>query len=201
VIKNERILSPFSGINPTENFYFRYPFLDYGNSVEQRDKALEFLHKRSYIVAPVTIDAKDYIFDLLYTDAWQRDDEGTMQYIICLYLSHLHSVIEFRGHQAIHFFGKPLSQIMLIHANRINSDCLDKVITFVQQQGNEFVPLHEVLQEPIYQSGSAVINRGQFLSWKSKTSDGTLLQVAYPNVDPTILEHYESIRQKNHQLI
>ena len=42
--------------------YFRHPFLDTGRDIETRRQAEMFLAQRGYRIAPVTMDAWDWMF-------------------------------------------------------------------------------------------------------------------------------------------
>jgi peptidoglycan/xylan/chitin deacetylase (PgdA/CDA1 family) len=191
IAKNEKVLSQIMEADPVSSRYFRFPYLDYGNTLEMSNKAINFLHGHSYTIVPVTIDAKDYMYDVLYTNAWHHNDIETMQRITDEYLAYFQTVVKYREQQALHFFNRPLSQIVLIHANRINACCLDKIIELFEQKGYEFVSLQEALKEPVYQHGSAVINTNKYLSWKTQTNDEKSVQVTYPNVVSTIFEAYK----------
>jgi len=153
--------------------------LDYGNTAEQRRKAMDFLHKRSYTVVPVTVDTKDYIHNRFFTEAWLNNDAETMQYAIDKYLEYTKAVVEFSEQ----FVSRRFRQIMLLHANRINAYSLGMVITFLKRRGYEFISLSEISNEPVYWQGSARIN-------SPKSGDGKSERINYPNIDPVILEVY-----------
>jgi len=192
VIRNKEILAPFMEGSPINYSFFRFPYLDYGNSAEQRSRAMTFLYEHSYTVVPVTIDTKDYIFNTLFSSALQNNDHDGMQYILEEYLAYTKAIIWFREHQAIQLAGKYLGQIMLVHANRINAYCLNKIIELARKQGYEFVPLHEVLNEPIYRHGSAIINNENLLSWEVEMGNKEFTRVSYPHINPKILEIYNN---------
>ena len=185
VIKNEKILAQFLE-NNTEK-YFRFPYLDAGKTAEQRNAALDFLYQRSYTIAPVTLDSKDYIYNEYFTEAWQNDDVKTMQYAVNEYWEYTKMVIEFRERQAIHFYGKPVGLIMLIHANRINSHGLDRMITSIKAMGYEFVSLSGLLNEYDSLKNNAILGQSYF-SFDVQSDDGTYKRVNYPKVAPAILE-------------
>ena len=54
--------------------YFRHPFLHVGNSKIKADSLSDFLLKKGYKVAPVTIDNDDYLFALAYKRAAVKKD-------------------------------------------------------------------------------------------------------------------------------
>jgi len=181
VIRNEKTLKPFLENNPLK--YFRFPYLDYGNTTEKRNTAINFLHKRSYTVVPVAVDTKDYIHNKFFTEAWLNYDAETMQYAIDKYLEYTKAVVEF----CEQFVNERFRQIMLLHANRINAYCLDRVITFLKSRKYEFVSLSEVLNEPVYWHGNARINSPKHIL---KSGDGKSERIKYPKIDPVILEAY-----------
>ena len=190
VIKNEKILAPYWENNPVK--YFRFPYLDYGNTIEQRRKALDFLHQRSYTVVSITINTEDYIYNESYTEAWLNNDAKTMQYAINKYLEYVKKIVEFREQQAMCFFDRPMGHIMLIHANRINAYSVGRVITLLKRKGYEFVSLQEILKDPCFWQNYAKIYNPQYMSWQKQSGDGKSEWINYPNIDPEILETYNN---------
>ena len=193
VIRNEEILAPYWGENTGK--YFRFPYLDYGNTIEQRSRALDFLHKRSYTIVPVTLDSKDYVHNRIYSDARLNDDAEMMQQAIDRYLEYTREVVEFHERQAIHFFGRQIGHIMLIHANRINAHSLGSIITLLKCKGYEFVLLTEVLNESGFRQKCAKIYHPQYMSWQEQSGDGKFNWINYPDVNPERLEAYNKKMQ------
>src|SRR5437868_5127023 len=54
--------------------YFRHPYLDTGRDLETRRQAEAFLVARGYRIAPVTVDAWDWMYGGVYEDAKKRGD-------------------------------------------------------------------------------------------------------------------------------
>ncbi len=52
--------------------YFRHPFLDTGRDLQTRRQAEAFLVARGYRIAPVTLDAWDWMYASVYEDAKKR---------------------------------------------------------------------------------------------------------------------------------
>ena len=173
VLRNEEILAPYWGENTVK--YFRFPYLDYGNSMEQKSKAFDFLYERSCTIVPVTMDTKDYTFNELHTEAWLKNDAGMMQQAIDRYLEYTKEVVEFQERQAMHCLGRLMGLVMLIHANRINADTLDRVIALLKGKGYEFVSLTEVLNEPGYWHNYAKIYSPNYCHVTFQKSDKAFL--------------------------
>ncbi len=65
--------------------YFRHPFLHVGTTLDVRRASEAFLAERGYIIAPVTVDAKDYIYASVAprpcaraTRSWPRSSPPTI---------------------------------------------------------------------------------------------------------------------------
>src|SRR5580693_1470138 len=67
--------------------YFRHPYLDTGRDLQTRREAEAFLVARGYRIAPVTLDAWDWMFARIYDDAKKRGDTAAQQEVVKSYLS------------------------------------------------------------------------------------------------------------------
>ena len=56
-------------------------------------------------------------------------------------------------------FGRQIPQILVIHANRLNADTLDRTLTTLEQLGYSFVPLDEALRDEAYRSPARASGR------------------------------------------
>src|ERR1700686_4334632 len=68
--------------------YFRHPYLDTGRDLETRRQAEAFLVDRGYRIAPVTLDAWDWMYAGVYEDAKKRGDTALQQHPVSSYLSY-----------------------------------------------------------------------------------------------------------------
>jgi len=66
--------------------YFRHPYLDTGRDLQTRREAEAFLVARGYRIAPVTMDAWDWMFARVYDDAKKRGDAAVQQEVVKSYL-------------------------------------------------------------------------------------------------------------------
>jgi hypothetical protein len=61
-------------------------------------------------------------------------------------------------------FGRDVRHVLLLHANRLNADHLDRLLETLARDGARFVPLETALADPIYaERDDYVGDRG--LSW------------------------------------
>lgn len=132
--------------------YFRHPFLHVGNTKSKADSLNDFLKKHHYHVAPVTIDTEDYLFALAYSRAKQENDTSLMTRIGAEYMAYMEKKIKHYEKLANHLFGRNISQILLIHANLLNADYLNRLIALYKSRNYAFITMEDALKDPAYQT-------------------------------------------------
>lgn len=132
--------------------YFRHPFLHTGNSEEKHVFLKKFLKERGYIEAPVTVDNSDWIYAKAYDDALTAKDSAMMKKIGESYVQYMEEKIVYFERNSRDLFGREIPQILLIHANTINSDYLDDLIEMMQDRNYSMVSLEEALKDEAYES-------------------------------------------------
>lgn len=121
--------------------YFRYPYLSVGRG-ETRKKVEKFLAANQYTVAPITIDSKDFRFNEKLLAVHWKARAAYLQKMKERYLSYIWKETE-RAEKRAH--GKPVKQILLLHANLLNSHFLPDVIKLYRDHGYKFITLEEAL--------------------------------------------------------
>jgi len=132
--------------------YFRHPYTSTGPTKEVKAAFENFLRERGYKVAPFTIENSDYIFNQMYSDARRNKDTALMERLRKTYLDYNDGQFEFIERLSIEMFGRQISQILLIHANDINADCLDEMLKRLEARGYRFVALDEALEDKAYRT-------------------------------------------------
>lgn len=133
--KADKILQPIM----TQPKYFRYPGLAEGKG-EKKQAVQDYLVTNQYVIAPVTIDSKDYKFNARFLNINWRVRAQYLHKIKQQYLAYIwHETLK-AEHK------RPGSkQILLIHANLLNSHCLNDIIQMYKQHGYKFVTLQQAL--------------------------------------------------------
>lgn len=128
----------------TEPKYFRYPYLAEGNS-QSKPKVLKYLTSHNYIIAPVTVDSKDFQFnDRLYKIPYRM----RTTYLNKLKGDYLAYIWKQTLRAEKRADGQPVKQILLIHSNLLNSYLLDDMIKMYKDNGYTFITLTEALKNP-----------------------------------------------------
>lgn len=153
VLDGERITREVLESHGASPRYFRHPYLRSGPNDDRKAQFIEFLGANGYEVAPVTIDNSDWQFASAYSAALQKEDTTATSEIAGAYLDHMAEMIEFYETLSVDIFGRPVAQILLIHANELNADYFGDLATYLEERAYRFVTLEEALQDDAYDRG------------------------------------------------
>jgi peptidoglycan-N-acetylglucosamine deacetylase len=123
--------------------YFRYPYLAEGQG-EKKQRVHQYLAEHGYTIAPVTIDSKDYRFNAQLLAIHWRSRLKRLEPIKKRYLAYIANQTD----KAEKKGGPNAKQILLVHANLLNSYVLPDVIKFYKDRGYKFITLEEALKNP-----------------------------------------------------
>jgi peptidoglycan/xylan/chitin deacetylase (PgdA/CDA1 family) len=144
--------------------YFRHPFLHTGNSPEKKKVLAEFLARRGYTVAPVTVDNSEWIFAHAYHKVVKAGNKKEMKRIVDAYILYMKQKQLYYEKQSKRLFGRPIKHILLLHANELNADHFETLVEMYRQLGYRFISLEEALKDPAYGSEDTYTGRSG-ISW------------------------------------
>ncbi len=127
----------------TEPKYFRYPYLAEGTG-QKKQKVHDYLAAHQYTIAPVTIDSKDYEFNARFYRIPYRKRAENLPAFKKRYLAYIWKQTLRAEKNAK---GKNVKQILLIHANLLNSLCLEDIIELYRKNGYKFISLADALRD------------------------------------------------------
>ncbi|MFI4918266.1 MAG: polysaccharide deacetylase family protein [Legionellales bacterium] len=136
----DKILAPIE----TEPKYFRYPYLAEGNK-NTKQKVYDYLAAHHYTIAPVTIDSKDFDFN---ETTYKVPFHSRTNYINQLKPRYLAYIWKQTLAAEKRSQGRNTKQILLIHANVLNSYLLGDILEMYQKNGYKFISLTEALKNP-----------------------------------------------------
>lgn len=133
----DEILTPIM----TTPKYFRYPYLSQGRW-GKKHQVHDYLAKNHYVIAPVTVDAKDCRFNLDLVTQQKTNDVKYMSDLKHRYLDYVwkQTVKAEQNNRC-----NATKQILLIHANRLNSYFLNDLLTMYEKKGYRFINLNDAL--------------------------------------------------------
>jgi len=130
--------------------YFRHPFLDTGRDLQTRRQAEAFLTARGYRIAPITLDAWDWMYAPVYDDARHRGDTALQQQLVSSYLDHSDAAFAFSEQLAKQTIGYEPRQILLLHANQLEADHIGELLDLLRKRGYRFITLGDALSDQAY---------------------------------------------------
>ena len=168
VVRGDVIMRPLVERRGRKVEWFRYPFLHSGASEDVHRAVIDFLARRGYRVAPVTVDYADYTFASVFRNQREAGDEEAAERIKRAYLEQVDLGFEYAEGASVELFGREISQILLIHCNELNALTLRETIARLRQRGYTFVPLGEAMADAAYARPDTFDGPGG--SWLSRTA-------------------------------
>ena len=164
ILKGEIITKELLQTKGMKPRFFRHPYLWTGLDLETKANLNTFLSEHGYAIAPVTIDNSDWIFARAYDNAFDKGDKKLMKQIGAAYVPYLEAKMDYWERQSMKIFGREIKQILLIHANFINSDYFDDIAKMLKKRNYQFVTLENALTDEAYKLPDTFVKRNG-ISW------------------------------------
>src|ERR1044072_6667425 len=139
--------------------YFRHPMTHTGAALEKKEAVEWFLSARGYTITPHTIENCDFIFNVPYAHALEKGDTALMKRVRDAYLDLTITATDFAEKISPQIFGREIPQLLLIHSNDINADCLDELLRRLEERGYKFVTLDKGMSDPAYETKDTYGNK------------------------------------------
>ncbi len=130
--------------------YFRFPFLHYGETAKVRKQILSLLKENHVIVADVSVDTEDYLYNLTMESIRFSTDSTTFAQLRQEYLEHILMSLAKAESLAAQIVHRPVKQIMLLHVNRLNAMFLGDLLDAIAAEGYQFISFEKAIKDPIY---------------------------------------------------
>lgn len=132
--------------------WFRHPYLNAGSTIDKRDAVRAFLADRGYRIAPVTVDASEWIFADAYDRALAGHHILDRHRLVAAYLEYMRARFAFAEERSRALFGREIPQVVLLHCDRLNADHVGSLIAMLRGRGYEFITLDEATRDAAYAS-------------------------------------------------
>ncbi|WP_243346852.1 polysaccharide deacetylase family protein [Parabacteroides sp. FAFU027] len=152
ILEGEKIIRPLMAQYHKKLRYFRHPFLSIGETKAKADSLTRFLTSKKYIVAPVTVHNDDWKFNDAYDSAMVQKDTALMRKIGTCYLEYTQEQLDYSEKLSQLLFGRSINQVMLLHANAINRDYIDRIAQIFRDKGYQFISLKEAIKDKAYKT-------------------------------------------------
>ncbi|MFQ5599258.1 MAG: SgcJ/EcaC family oxidoreductase [Candidatus Krumholzibacteriia bacterium] len=130
--------------------FFRFPFLREGDSTGKLEAMRDYLRESGQRNLPVTIDNQDWSFEERWVEARRAGDAAALEKIAAEYQSALRLEVVYHERHGDELFGRPVPQVLLLHANEVGTTQWDGLFTWLESTGHRFAPADEVLADPAF---------------------------------------------------
>jgi peptidoglycan/xylan/chitin deacetylase (PgdA/CDA1 family) len=146
--------------------YFRFPFNHSGDTQEKHDAVAAVLAHHGYRLATCTIDNEDYEFSRAYDIALVRKDQDSARKIRTEYLRYTSVEIDYYAGLHKQVFGREIPQVMLLHANQLNADLIDRLLAMFEEKHYRFVTLDEAQSDAAYATPDPASKFGEMWGYR-----------------------------------
>jgi peptidoglycan-N-acetylglucosamine deacetylase len=130
--------------------FFRFPFLNEGESEAKLDAARAWLARTGQRNLTVTIDDQDWSFEEPWVEAQRARDNGAQARVTADYLAALRLSVQHAEAEGDRLLGRSAPQVLLLHANAVGAANWDRLFTWLEETGHRFASADEVLADPVF---------------------------------------------------
>ena len=160
VIRGETVTKLLLAQHKMKLRFLRYPYLDEGLDLQTRREAEAFLTSRGYHVAPVTMDAWDWMYGGIYEYARKQGDTALQQKLLESYLSYTTTVFDYFEKQSKTLFGYEPKQVLLLHATWLEADHIGDLLDLLRKRGYQFITLVDAVSDAAYSTPDTYVGEG-----------------------------------------
>src|SRR6266850_2434740 len=159
VERGRRGLADFLGTRGATPRFFRFPFLDEGETGGKLDAMRRYLRSSGQRNLPVTIDTQDWSFEEPWVAARRAGDQGARAEVAADYLAALRLEVRSHERRGDRLTGRLTPQILLLHANEVGAALWDDLFDWLEKTGHRFATADEVLADPAFSEEPRFIAR------------------------------------------
>jgi peptidoglycan-N-acetylglucosamine deacetylase len=130
--------------------FFRFPFLDEGETKQKLELMREYLAKTKQTNLPVTIDDQDWSFEDRWVSAKRAADQASIERIASEFRATMRMETQHFEGLGDSLFGRVVPEILLLHAGEVGADLWDELFNWLEID-HRFVSVDEALSDAAFQ--------------------------------------------------
>ena len=146
LLRNDELLAHYGG----SWRWFRYPFLDEGDTPDKRIAARKLLAQHGYRVAAVTMDFGDWAWTAPYARCLSASDKAAIAKLETAYLQAAREGIEYSRTLSHDVFNRDIPYVLLLHGGAMTAHMLPQLIELYRTARFQFVTLEEAQSDAAY---------------------------------------------------
>ena len=136
--------------------WFRYPYLEEGNTVAKHEAVRKWLHAHHYRIEEVTLNFNDDDWSDAYFRCKARHDTAGIDWLEKSYMQNAAEYIPLERQEQQVAFGHEIPNVLLLHATEFTTIMLPRLIALLRQQGFRFSTVPKVERNRAYHQDPAV---------------------------------------------
>jgi len=130
--------------------WFRFPYLQEGDTLAKRREVQEWLRAHRYRVAEVTMDFEDYLWNAPYARCVANHDERSIQSLRSSFLEAAGLYMDFYRLRSYQVYGREIPYVLLLHVGAFEAVMLPDLLKLYRRAGLQFVSLPQAESDPAY---------------------------------------------------
>ncbi|HEX3987061.1 MAG TPA: polysaccharide deacetylase family protein [Acidobacteriaceae bacterium] len=130
--------------------WFRYPYLEEGDTLAKRDNVRAWLREHGYRIAEGTLTSQDDDWSDPYNRCLARGDAAGIAWLKQSYLKNAAEFIQLGRQEEQIAFGHEIPNVMLLHATDFTALMLPDLLQLLHKEGFRFASLAKVESNPAY---------------------------------------------------
>jgi peptidoglycan/xylan/chitin deacetylase (PgdA/CDA1 family) len=192
IVRGEPTVKRLMASRAAGPLFFRHPMTHTGDTKEKKDAIDAFLAGRGYRIAPHTIENSDFIFNIVYVRAQAKGDRALADRVRNAYFDLTLAATTFAENASMTLFARNIPQTLLLHANTLNAELLDTLLSRLETRGYRFITLEAAMADAAYATpDTAVSPRGPTWLWRwARTLNVRLNPKEDPEVPAWVMQAY-----------
>lgn len=149
IAKNEPYLREYAG-NRNWHF-FRFPYLEEGDTVAKRENVRNWLHDHGYRIAEVTLNFNDDDWSDPYIRCLTQHNEAGIAWLEKSYMQNAAEFLREGRQEEQIAYGHEIPNVLLLHGTVFTTLMLPRLLALLKQEGFRFEPLAKVERNKAYQ--------------------------------------------------
>ncbi len=130
--------------------WFRFPYLEEGDTVEKREAIRGYLKEHGYRIAEVSMDFQDYLWNDPYQRCMDKRRTADVQWLHDSYLQQADQAIAVYRTLAQRVYGHDIPYVLLMHIGAFDAKMLPELIALFRERGFGFTTLEQAEADPAY---------------------------------------------------
>lgn len=130
--------------------WFRYPYLEEGDTLAKRDAVRGWLREHGYRIAQVSLSFQDDDWDDPYGRCLAKHDEGGIAWLKQSYMDNAVEFIRLGREEEKIAYGHEIPNVLLLHETDFTTLMLPSLLKLLRSEGFRFASLARVERNPAY---------------------------------------------------